>query len=234
MTLEHFELPRDDWYDTVSTDEKTGQIRGRIYKDRLIENFNAIESKLNELTNLQPYNTKYPDTSKFVYSDTTLDSDTNKVVNLKSFIDIMHLKNVPLAVEFDGTILRRLTYYSDEYKPVVIANIQIEDVSTDKPFIVASVGDQTVVATADVTEIADGVILGKYNGETIDSCYSKPVTYLDVEEVQINSSKPITKTISGSGYTYYEGNSNIMAYTKNYSGGVISDYTQAYNKEVEE
>lgn len=234
MTLEHFELPRDDWYDTVSTDEKTGQIRGRIYKDRLIENFNAIESKLNELTNLQPYNTKYPDTSKYVYSDTTLNSETNKVVNLKSFIDIMHLKNVPLAVEFDGTILRRLAYYSDEYKPVVIANIQIEDVSTDKPFIVASVGDQTVVATADVTEIADGVILGKYNGETIDSCYSKPVAYLDVEEVQINSGIPTTKTISGSGYTYYSGNSNIMAYTKNYSGGIISDYTQAYNKEVEE
>lgn len=234
MTLEHFELPRDDWYDTVSTDEKTGQVRGRIYKDRLIENFNAIESKLNELTNLQPYNTKYPDTSKYVYSDTTLNSDTNKVVNLKSFIDIMHLKNVPLAVEFDGTILRRLTYYSDEYKPVVIANIQIEDVSTDKPFIVASVGDQTIVATADVTEIADGVILGKFNGETIDSCYSEPYTYLDVEEVQINSSKPFTKTISGDGYTYYEGSSNIMAYTENYSGGIISDYTQAYNKEVED
>ena len=38
MTLEHFKLPRDDWYDTVSTDPETGEIIGRLYKEALIEN----------------------------------------------------------------------------------------------------------------------------------------------------------------------------------------------------
>ena len=51
--IEPLTLPRPDWYDQVSVDETTGEIIGRIYKDALIENFNAIEEKLNYLGTLE-------------------------------------------------------------------------------------------------------------------------------------------------------------------------------------
>ena len=96
MTLEHFKLPRDDWYDTVSTDPETGEIIGRLYKEALIENFNAIEAKLNELSGLTAYETQVPDFSNYNYEDVTLDSPNNKVVNLQSFLKIMNLIGVPI------------------------------------------------------------------------------------------------------------------------------------------
>ncbi len=239
MTLEHFNLPRQDWYDVISTDEKTGEIRGRIYKDRLIENFNAIENKLNEIIKLQPYNTKYPDTSKFIYSDVTLDSDTNKVVNLKSFIDIMGLKNTPLAVQFGDKKLARLSYYDNDYKLKNISNINLSDISSTKPFVIADIENQTITVSGDLTEISGKVILGKYNGESIDACLDTPVVNLDAYIMQIISSKVYTTSIA-TGLTdvnviYYSSTRNNVMGLRNRSdiSGTISDYTGAYNKEVE-
>ena len=196
MTLEHFNLPRQDWYDVVSTDEKTGEIRGRIYKDRLIENFNAIETKLNEITKLQPYNTKYPDISKFIYSDVTLSSDTNKVVNLKSFIDILGLKNTPLVVQFGDKRLVRLAYYDNNYKLKNISNIDLSTISNTRPFVIGDIENQTITVSGDITEISGKVILGKWNGTTIDSCLGVPAVNLDANIVQILSSRPYTTKIA--------------------------------------
>lgn len=239
MTLEHFNLPRQDWYDVVSTDEKTGEIRGRIYKDRLIENFNAIETKLNEITKLQPYNTKYPDISKFIYSDVTLDSDTNKVVNLKSFIDILGLKNTPLVVQFGDKRLIRLTYYDSNYKLKNISNIDLSTISNTKPFVIADIENQTITVSGDITEISGKVILGKWNGTTIDSCLGVPAANLDANIVQILSSRPYTTKIA-TGLTdvnvfyYSSARKNIMGLLDRKDiAGTVSDYTTAYNREVE-
>lgn len=239
MTLEHFNLPRQDWYDVVSTDEKTGEIRGRIYKDRLIENFNAIETKLNEITKLQPYNTKYPDISKFIYSDVTLSSDTNKVVNLKSFIDILGLKNTPLVVQFGDKRLVRLTYYDNNYKLKNISNIDLSTISNTKPFVIGDIENQTITVSGDITEISGKVILGKWNGTTIDSCLGVPAVNLDANIVQILSSKPYTTKIA-TGLTdvnvfYYSSTrNNIMGLLgRKDIAGTVSDYTTAYNREVE-
>lgn len=239
MTLEHFNLPRQDWYDVVSTDEKTGEIRGRIYKDRLIENFNAIETKLNEITKLQPYNTKYPDISKFIYSDVTLSSDTNKVVNLKSFIDILGLKNTPLVVQFGDKRLVRLAYYDNNYKLKNISNIDLSTISNTKPFVIGDIENQTITVSGDITEISGKVILGKWNGTTIDSCLGVPAVNLDANIVQILSSKPYTTKIA-TGLTdvnvfYYSSTrNNIMGLLgKKDIAGTVSDYTTAYNREVE-
>ena len=239
MTLEHFNLPRQDWYDVVSTDEKTGEIRGRIYKDRLIENFNAIETKLNEITKLQPYNTKYPDISKFIYSDVTLSSDTNKVVNLKSFIDILGLKNTPLVVQFGDKRLVRLTYYDNNYKLKNISNIDLSTISNTKPFVIGDIENQTITVSGDITEISGKVILGKWNGTTIDSCLGVPAVNLDANIVQILSSKPYTTKIA-TGLTdvnvfYYSSTrNNIMGLLGSMDiAGTVSDYTTAYNREVE-
>lgn len=239
MTLEHFNLPRQDWYDVVSTDEKTGEIRGRIYKDRLIENFNAIETKLNEITKLQPYNTKYPDISKFIYSDVTLSSDTNKVVNLKSFIDILGLKNTPLVVQFGDKRLVRLTYYDSNYKLKNISNIDLSTISNTKPFVIGDIANQTITVSGDITEISGKVILGKWNGTTIDSCLGVPAVNLDANIVQILSSRPYTTKIA-TGLTdvnvfYYSSTrNNIMGLLgRKDIAGTVSDYTTAYNREVE-
>ena len=43
--LELFELPRKDWFDED----------GRIYKDALIDNLNAIEEKLNEIAMISAF-----------------------------------------------------------------------------------------------------------------------------------------------------------------------------------
>lgn len=239
MTLEHFNLPRPDWYDVVSTDEKTGEIRGRIYKDRLIENFNAIEAKLNEITKLQPYNTKYPDISKFIYSDVTLDSETNKVVNLKSFIDILGLKNTPLVVQFGDKRLVRLTYYDSNYKLKNISNIDLSTISNTKPFVIADIENQTITVSGDITEISGKVILGKWNGSTIDSCLGVPAVNLDANIVQILSSRPYTiKIATGltdvNAFYYTSTRNNIMGLLgRGDIAGTVSDYTTAYNKEVE-
>ena len=239
MTLEHFNLPRQDWYDVVSTDEKTGEIRGRIYKDRLIENFNAIETKLNEITKLQPYNTKYPDISRFIYSDVTLSSDTNKVVNLKSFIDILGLKNTPLVVQFGDKRLVRLTYYDNNYKLKNISNIDLSTISNTKPFVIGDIENQTITVSGDITEISGKVILGKWNGTTIDSCLGVPAVNLDANIVQILSSKPYTTKIA-TGLTdvnvfyYSSARNNIMGLLgRKDIAGTVSDYTTAYNREVE-
>ena len=239
MTLEHFNLPRQDWYDVVSTDEKTGEIRGRIYKDRLIENFNAIETKLNEITKLQPYNTRYPDISKFIYSDVTLSSDTNKVVNLKSFIDILGLKNTPLVVQFGDKRLVRLAYYDNNYKLKNISNIDLSTISNTKPFVIGDIENQTITVSGDITEISGKVILGKWNGTTIDSCLGVPAVNLDANIVQILSSKPYTTKIA-TGLTdvnvfYYSSTrNNIMGLLgRKDIAGTVSDYTTAYNREVE-
>ena len=244
MTLEHFNLPRQDWYDIVSTDEKTGEIRGRIYKDRLIENFNAIETKLNEITKLQPYNTKYPDISKFIYSDVTLSSDTNKVVNLKSFIDILGLKNTPLVVQFGDKRLVRLTYYDNNYKLKNISNIDLSTISNTKPFVIGDIENQTITVSGDITEISGKIILGKWNGTTIDSCLDNYSVPLDIYTMLFKSMTPFTIQIfpsdfvtrGGNQFAFYDDTKNNILVSFKGTDSIdyiltVTDYGTKYNKE---
>lgn len=240
MTLEHFQLPRDDWYDVVSTDEITGQIRGRIYKDRLIENFNAIERKLNEIIALQPYNTKYPDISKIIYNDTTLNSETNKVVNLKSFIDIMGLKNTILSCSFKNKICTGLTYYDENYNLKRLAGVSIENLGVDGAiWVVLDTNTNELSAIKSVTDkTTTQQVIGKYEENKIYSCYEDKPARLDVLETLLNSMTPYTRTnITKQGYTYYVDSqpNNYMFYTlyKPETPITITDYTINYNKNKE-
>ena len=79
--ISRFTLPRKDWYDNQGIDSDTGEIIGRIYKDVLIENFNAIEQKLIEISKLDAFDINLPDLSKIVYPDVTLDSEDDCIVN---------------------------------------------------------------------------------------------------------------------------------------------------------
>ena len=71
--ITNFELPRPDWHDD----------KGRIYKDALIENFNAIEAKLTDIAELSAVSTDIPDISGVTFEDVTLGSDDEMVVNLR-------------------------------------------------------------------------------------------------------------------------------------------------------
>lgn len=164
MTLEHFKLPRDDWYNTVSTDPETGEIIGRLYKEALIENFNAIEAKLNELSGLTAYETQVPDFSNYNYEDVTLDSPNNKVVNLQSFLKIMNLIGVPIECRFTGKLCNKVTYYDKNMKYHTIVNQKLDDLGVNgKVYIILDSSNDTVSAVSDITDLTNKFLLGVYD-----------------------------------------------------------------------
>lgn len=110
MALEHFELPRDDWYDSD----------GRIYKDVLVENFNAIEAQINGLQRLESFDVEEVDWSQVEIADTTLASADNAVVNLRSLASIMQFNNnLPVQVTVSGKTIKRMEYYTATGRHVI-------------------------------------------------------------------------------------------------------------------
>lgn len=121
--LEEFKLPRTDWYDN----------EGRIYKDRLIENFNAIEQRLIQLSELDNPIISLPDISQVHFPNVTLSDDDNKIVNLGSLIDIMNLTGYPVELKFNnGNECESLILYNDAKEFVSIANKTLDVSNTNK------------------------------------------------------------------------------------------------------
>ena len=183
--VQHFQLPRDDWYDSD----------GRIYKDVIIENLNAIESKLLELQGLDPIEVNLPDFETISYPDVDLTSEDNCIVNLKSFIQIMGIVNYPLELITAGKTIKKLTYWSDEYKPVEIKNITLDDLDDSKPFVVLDTTDKTISALASFTPDDDTVFLGKFINGSIVSAHDKApfnVNLLQMIADMSNFRSPIT------------------------------------------
>lgn len=104
--IERFKLPRDDWYDEA----------GRIYKDVIIENLNACESKLLEMAKLEPVGVTPPDISSVVYPDVTLSSDEDCIVNLRSLANILNFKNYLIEINTSATTVLKAAYFDDNFK----------------------------------------------------------------------------------------------------------------------
>lgn len=121
-TLKPFELPRLDWYDKD----------GRIYKDAIIENLNALEAKLNELDALDAFDVQQPDIGSLSLEDVNLDSPDEKIVNLKSFIEIFDLVNYPVELMFSGTTVKKISFWTDTYTYITRSDIKTELDSTNK------------------------------------------------------------------------------------------------------
>ncbi|MCM1324157.1 MAG: hypothetical protein NC218_08340 [Acetobacter sp.] len=152
--IEPFQLPRLDWHDE----------EGRINKTALIQNFNAIESKLNELSKVDPIEIITPDWNTVEIPDTTIDSDDNSIVNLKSFIDIMGLKKFPITIKFNGTTLELLSYYDDDYKLRNIRNQKLTGLGEDdKVWIYLKPATAEVYITDTVSGIDTEVLIGVYS-----------------------------------------------------------------------
>lgn len=157
--IEELELPRPDWYDT----------EGRINKDALIENFNAIEAKLIELANVSPFEISGPDFSTFNYDDTTLESPDNKAVNLRSLINILNIKGFPIVCNFSGTVLKKLQYYNNDYRLVTISNVNLSELGTNnRIFVYLDYSEDIVYISSDGSN---------YNEDMLIACYDDGIIH---------------------------------------------------------
>lgn len=119
--IEQFVLPRLDWYDE----------EGRIYKDALIENFNAIEAKLLQITNLSAFQKELPNISGIDFPDVTLDDDENRIINLKSFLEMTDIIGYPLELIISGKTIKKICYWGSDHKYHQLLNKNTEADSTN-------------------------------------------------------------------------------------------------------
>lgn len=162
MTTENFELPRKDWYDA----------EGRIYKDALIENFNAIEQEFIRLANVDKGIGDIPSPEDVEYLDSTLDSDERTILNLRSFLNIMNLTNYPVDCKFDGKKLVRLAYWNSDgqYKEIINRNISC---STSSSYIYLNYSTNTVSSSSSATTPSNCKLIGRYVDGKIVGLYSE-------------------------------------------------------------
>lgn len=158
--IERLVLPRLDWYDS----------EGRINKDALIENFNAIESKINELASVSAFDIAAPDFSTFSFDDVTLSSDDNKIVNLKSFINIMKLKGFPIVCTWEDKVLTKLQYYNDSYRLVTITNVDLSELGTNgKIWVYLDYLEDMVYISDDGTNQNEDILIACYDDGIVHS-----------------------------------------------------------------
>ena len=144
--ISNFTLPRTDWYDN----------KGRINKTALIENFNAIEAKLIELSSMDRFEAVPIQFDSLELDDVTLNSDNNLVVNLKSLVDILDFKYYPFNITFSGKKLMNLNYYNDDYELVTVTNKTFTANEGDKIYFDFNTGSvRNSIGT-------DGYLLGVY------------------------------------------------------------------------
>lgn len=189
--MDNFSLPRTDWYDSD----------GRIYKDALIENFNAIENVLNELQALTPYNITPPDFNTISYTDVTLSSDDNKVVNLKSLIDILNLKGVPIEMEFTSNVCKTISYYNNDYDLITITDFTLSDLGVEgKNFIYLDYTEDMIYVSSDTKNANGDVLIGYYVDNNVYHTLSS--VFVDLNALQLMADCPNTM------YTYSIPNNN--------------------------
>lgn len=187
IDLKHFSITVDGkevFKGTKTVPEKVppkGEIVGRLYKEALIENFNAIEAKLNELSGLTAYETQVPDFSNYNYEDVTLDSPNNKVVNLQSFLKIMNLIGVPIECRFTGKLCNKVTYYDKNMRYHTIVNQKLDNLGVDgKVYIVLDSSNDTVSAVSDITDLTNKFLLGVYDNGRVYNLRSTGLVDINV------------------------------------------------------
>lgn len=175
--IERLTLPRLDWYDS----------EGRINKDALIENFNAIESKLNELAKVSAFDISAPDFTSFEYDDTTLESEDNKIVNLKSFIDILNLKGFPIVCNFADTKLKKLQYYNDDYELVTITDADLSELGTNsKIWVYLDYSEDIVYISDDATNANNDILIACYDDGVVYSTGTMGLIDVNILEICAN------------------------------------------------
>lgn len=160
--IDLFALPRLDWYDK----------EGRIYKDALIENFNALEETLIKLSKLEAFDTQVPDIISIDYPDTTLNSPNNKIVNLRSFLNMTGLIGYPIECIFSDTVASKVAYWDNTYKYKLIEN-QETNAGESQPYIYLNPVDGLVFASASSTTPENCTLIACYDGGVVKCVNSK-------------------------------------------------------------
>lgn len=206
--IEPFELPRLDWYDE----------EGRINKTALIQNFNAIEAKLNELSGVSAIGIITPDWNSIVIPDTTLESSDESVINLKSFIDIMNLKNFPLVIQFNGTRLVLLSYYNDDYKLINIRDVKLTGLGEDgKDWIYLNPETEEVFISDGTTDSANNIIIGKYFDGMVLHPEGIQINDINILEPLANMTertKTVNSVTTNGNIIRHEMNGRLLGYTR--------------------
>lgn len=167
---EHFVLPRLDWHDD----------KGRIFKDALIENFNAIEKKLLQLARLNAFMTEAPDISSIEFEDVNLEtSEDNRIINLRSFLNIMNLVNYPLELTFSGKTCTKISYWSNEYRYVTLVNKKIA-CSDALPYIYFNFDSKEFIASDDANTPSNCKFIACYTDNKIISLYNDDYVNINV------------------------------------------------------
>lgn len=209
MAIDNFELPRKDWYDK----------EGRIFKDALIENFNAMEAKLLELSALNPIDVILPDVANKDYEDATLSSPDTKVVNLKSFIEIMNLKGFPITCEFAGNEVTTLSYYDNDYKLQILKDIELNELGVEnKNYILLDYTANNVYVSDNPVPNQNDILIGVYNSdnETIFSI-KNVFNYCDID-ILANLSKMKFEPIT------YSSGANSKGQTQFNKGRIVAEW----------
>lgn len=136
--IEEFALPNPDWYDE----------KGRIYKDALILNFNALEDKLNEIAKLGALEINVPSWTDVSIEDTDVHtSPDNAVVNLRTLVETLRLVNFPFNIEFVGKVCKNLYYYNSAYELIRISNVELTNLNDTNKYIFLNVNNNNLYAT---------------------------------------------------------------------------------------
>ena len=148
----NFELPRLDWYDE----------KGRIYKDALIENFNAIEAKLTEIAELSAVSTEIPDISGVTFDDVTLGSDDEMVVNLNSFLKLFPIVGYPVECQFTGTTAKRVCYWKEDGTYKILSNKKISSASSSSKWIILDYANDAITSSSNSVTNGTKKLIGCY------------------------------------------------------------------------
>ena len=193
--VERFSLPYDNWYDE----------EGRIYKDILIKNLDACEQKLFEVQGLDAFDVEPPDIETMIYPDTTLESDDNCIVNLKSFLTIMNLINYPIELTISGTKIRKLSYWNSNYQYITKQNVIVESVSEENKFVYLDASDNEIKATNNPSTATSGIFIGVYENGIIRGIHEGLLANLNLMYMLSAMQKDLGSKSGGThnGITFY-------------------------------
>lgn len=171
MAIDRFELPRNDWYDS----------QGRIYKDALIENFNALEQKMLQIQSLDAIEVEATDFENITLEDVTLEDNDNKVINLKSLISILGLTYYPIECITSGKTIVKYSFYDSNYNLQIIENVKLDNLSDEVPYAVYNLDSNELMAVATLVNDRQ-VLIGTFRGGSIDHVLSKGMCDVNILE----------------------------------------------------
>ena len=179
--VEPFELPYPNWYDPNT---------GRVYKDILIKNFNAIEAKIKELDSINLSSFTKPDISSVVYPDVDLTTqDDTSILNLKSFLNIVNIINYPLIVQTDGNNkVTRVEYWGSDYVYHKITNTTVK-ADDDYPFIYLDYDNKQIIHSNAIVPPTNCVLVGLFKNNKLYTNNNSVLANIDFVDILCNQKR---------------------------------------------